>query len=173
MLLRRKRRLGIEGPAEAPGEDPVTEADGETLDMEMRDGVYQERRRWWQRKPKIEFVTLERLEWDGERYILRRETVARDDLPREAVHVTGMKKTYFLDLVDRSTRDDLNVQWDPSHKIPDAIDLYLYAINNSISDALLIRSKAPPMDVKRILIVVTAIAVVACVAWVFIGPMLR
>lgn len=177
-LARRGKRLRIEGPdvPEGPGDrtgGAPEEPDGPIVDMEMRDGGWRQKRKWWQRKPKIEQATLSTLTYDGERYILRRKIVPKADLPREAVHITGVKGEWFLDSVDRDGRDDLKVKDDPAYKTADAVDLYLYAVNNAISDALMIKAKGAPTDIKRILIYVMIAAVAVCVAWIFIGPMLR
>lgn len=173
-----KRKYRIEGPEVPEGPEDRTEGgpevqDGPIVDMEMRDGEWQRKRRWWQRKPKIEQATLSTLTFDGERYILRRRIVPKADLPKEAVHITDVKGEWFLDLVDRDGRDDLKVKDDPAYKTADAVDIYLYAVNNAISDALMIKAKGAPTNIKRILIYVMIAAVAVCVAWIFIGPMLR
>lgn len=178
-LTRKKKTLRIEGPRpeegptdDGPGVMPETE-DGPIIDMDLSDGVYSEKKKWYQRKPKIEFNTLNTLTWDGERYVLRRTTIPVARNPRDAVHVTGEKGQMFLDLVDRSTRDDLAYRWPEGYKKADAIDLYLYTVNNRIRDILMITAKDKDIDWRRYVIYGIIAATAACVAWVFIGPMLR
>lgn len=177
-LTRRvKKRYRIEGPEAPEGPEDRTEGgpevqDGPIVDMEMRGGRFRKKRRWWQRL-KRDTATLETLTWDGQRYILKTYEVTAEDLPDTAVHVTGKKGRWFVDAVDREGRDDLQVRYDPEYKVPDAVDIYLYAITNAFDEALMIRGQGAPKDVKKIVVWLMVIGVAACVAWVFIGPMLR
>lgn len=169
----RKKKLRIEGPEVPDGEAPhVGTAEGPTVDMEMRGGSFRQKRKWY-RRWRRDTATLETLTWDGSRYILRRYDVAADEIPDTAVHVTGRSGRWFVDAVDRESRDDLKVAYNPDYKIPDAIDIHLYAINNAFNEALLIKGRTAPRDVKRIVLYIMIAGIAVCAAWVFIGPMLR
>ena len=93
--------------------------------------------------------------------------IKRDDLPREAVHLSGAGKSiYYLDKV--------NTGQYPKPGYMTATDLYLYMVNNDINEANNIKRKRPfILDTKTAgLIAIAAACVVGLIAYRFLLPML-
>lgn len=92
-----------------------------------------------------------------DRYLITIRKVPVTSLPADCVHVTGKKGSYFLDKTGL---------WEmPDPERLSAIDLYLYMVNNSISDALANRAGiVHDMDFMKIvaflIVAVIGIAVV-------------
>lgn len=88
-------------------------------------------------------------------YHLDYEHVVKKTLDPRAVHLTGSGESeYYLDLVDTGKY--------PQPNYMTATDLYLYMINNDISDSLTNKRKAPIiLDTKTAGLIVIAIVAVA------------
>lgn len=96
-------------------------------------------------------------------YHLDYEHIEKKNLDPRAVHLTGSGESeYYLDLVDTGKF--------PKPNYMTATDLYLYMVNNDISDALTNKRKAPIiLDTKTAgLIAIAVIAVIGFVIWRFI-----
>lgn len=111
-------------------------------------------------------VGLYTLDYDAntEYYYLDYRHIKRADLPLKAVHVTGAGESkYYLDNVDTGEY--------PKPLYMTATDLYLYMVNNDISDALTNKGKIPIiMDTKTGgLIIVCVVVLAAFVAYKFLG----
>ncbi len=108
-------------------------------------------------------VRLQTLTYDEEteEYTLKDEATFFEDLPADAVHVTGKKNRYFLDLVE-----------DPDYSDPQGIratDLYLWMVNNSINDALAVKSKGlGELDIRRYLVIGIGAIIGVCVIYAMI-----
>lgn len=115
------------------------------------------------KKPKK--VTLCTLTYADGEYRLTKTKVDDDKLPRAAVHVTGEKGTYFVDEVTEK---------DPPQIGPgNAIDLYLYMINNSINSALAASwSRLGSLDIRQIVTYGIVGVVGICIVWAMIGGMI-
>lgn len=98
---------------------------------------------------------------DSEEYTLTDEATFFEDLPADAVHITGKKNRYFRDLVE-----------DPDYSDPQGIratDLYLWMVNNSINDALAVRTKGlGEVDIKRYLVIGIGAIIGVCVIYAMI-----
>lgn len=105
-------------------------------------------------------VKLQTLTYDdeAEEYTLTQTPTYFEDLPPEAVHITGKKNRYFLDLVE-----------DPDYSDPQGIratDLYLWMVNNDINDALAVRSKGlGDVDIRRYLVIGVGAIIGVCVLY--------
>ncbi len=108
-------------------------------------------------------VRLQTLTYDEEadEYTLTDEATYFEDLPAEAVHVTGKKNRYFLDRVE-----------DPDYSDPQGIratDLYLWMVNNSINDALAVKTKGlGELDIRRYLVIGIGAIIGVCVIYAMI-----
>lgn len=95
------------------------------------------------------------------------ELVKKSKVPREAVHVTNMKRTYHLDL-------DLPIRYfDVTRDYGfTASSAYNYARDNSITDAMAIDidNDKPPMDTGKILLIVALVFGAVLAIW-FMWPM--
>ena len=95
------------------------------------------------------------------------ELVKKSKVPREAVHVTNMKRTYHLDL-------DLPIRYfDVTRDYGfTASSAYNYAKDNSITDAMAIDidNDKPPMDTGKILLIVALVFGAVLAIW-FMWPM--
>ena len=115
------------------------------------------------RAPKKRSVRLQTLTYneETEEYTLAETGTFFEDLPPEAVHVTGKKGRYFLDLVE-----------DPDHSDPEGIratDLYLWMVNNSINDALAVKDKSiGSADIRRYIVIGIGLIVGVCVIYAMI-----
>ena len=113
-----------------------------------------------EKKPKKRAVKLQTLTYDEEEeeYTLEETATYFEDLPAEAVHVTGKKNRYFLDLVE-----------DPDESDPQGIratDLYLWMVNNSINDALAVKTKSlGDVDVRRYIVIGIGLIIGVCVIY--------
>lgn len=116
-----------------------------------------------QKKPKK--VTLCTLTYANGEYRLTKTKVNDDKLPREAVHVTGERGTYFVDGVTEK---------DPPQIGPgNAIDLHLYMVNNSINSALAASwSRLGSLDIRQIVTYGIVGVVGICIVWAMIGGMI-
>lgn len=111
-------------------------------------------------------VTLCTLSYADGEYRLIKKKVDDVDLPRAAVHVTGEKRTWFVDAVRDEDKDP------PQIGPGNAIDLHLYMVNNSINSALAASwSKLANIDVKQILVYGFVGIVGICIVWAMIGGM--
>lgn len=112
------------------------------------------------KKPKK--VTLCTLFYSNGEYYLVKTKVDDDKLPRTAVHVTGEKGTWFVDEVTDK---------DPPQIGPgNAIDLYLYMVNNSINSALAASwSRLGSLDIRQLLTYGIVGVVGICIVWAMIG----
>lgn len=95
-----------------------------------------------------------------EEYTLTEYKVMRQHLPANAVHVTGHKGHYFLDLVHPKK------QCDPEKCT--AIDLNLWMENNDINDALLYKYTAGQIDNKKIITIAVIAIIAVIVIWTII-----
>lgn len=108
-------------------------------------------------------VKLQTLTYDeeAEEYTLTETATYFEDLPSEAVHVTGKKNRYFLDRVE-----------DPDYSDPQGIratDLYLWMVNNSINDALAVKNKGlGDVDIRRYLVIGIGAIIGVCVIYAMI-----
>lgn len=108
-------------------------------------------------------VRLQTLTYDeeAEEYTLTDEATHFEDLPPDAVHITGKKNRYFRDLVE-----------DPNYSDPQGIratDLYLWMVNNSINDALAVKTKGlGDVDIKRYLVIGIGAIIGVCVIYAMI-----
>lgn len=108
-------------------------------------------------------VRLQTLTYDDEteEYTLTDDATYFEDLPADAVHVTGRKNRYFLDLVE-----------DPDYSDPQGIratDLYLWMVNNSINDALAVKAKGlGEIDIRRYLVIGIGAIIGVCVIYAMI-----
>lgn len=95
------------------------------------------------------------------------ELVKKSKVPREAVHVTNMKRTYHLDL-------DLPIRYfDVTRDFGfTASSAYNYAKDNSITDAMAIDidNDKPPMETGKILLIVALVFGAVLAIW-FMWPM--
>ncbi len=116
-----------------------------------------------EKKPKKRAVKLQTLTYDedAEEYTLAETETYFEDLPPGAVHVTGKKNRYFLDLVE-----------DPDESDPQGIratDLYLWMVNNSINDALAVKSKGiGDVDIRRYIVLGIGLIIGVCVIYAMI-----
>lgn len=114
-------------------------------------------------KDKKRPVKLQTLTYDeeAEEYTLTEEATYFEDLPAEAVHITGKKNRYFLDRVE-----------DPDYSDPQGIratDLYLWMVNNSINDALAVKNKGlGDVDIRRYLVIGIGAIIGVCVIYAMI-----
>lgn len=116
------------------------------------------------KKPKK--VTLCTLSYADGEYHLTKKKIDDVDLPRAAVHVSGEKGIWFVDDVRDEDKDP------PQIGPGNAIDLYLYMINNSINSALAASwSKLANIDVKQLLVYGFVGIVGICIVWAMIGGM--
>lgn len=115
------------------------------------------------KKPKK--VTLCTLTYADGEYRLTKTKVDDDKLPRTAVHVTGEKRTWFVDEVTEK---------DPPQTGPgNAIDLHLYMVNNSINSALAASwSRLGSLDIRQIVTYGIVGVVGICIVWAMIGGMI-
>lgn len=110
------------------------------------------------KKKKAVMAKLYTLDYNEEleRYRIGIEKVPEADVPKDAVHVTGEKGAWFL---DRSKAGDFPTG-------PNAIDLNLYMVNNSINDALALQwSGMKNMDMRRIITIGIVAIVGVCIVW--------
>lgn len=114
-------------------------------------------------KDKKRPVKLQTLTYDeeAEEYTLTEKATFFEDLPPEAVHITGKKNRYFLDRVE-----------DPDYSDPQGIratDLYLWMVNNSINDALAVKNKGlGDVDIRRYLVIGIGAIIGVCVIYAMI-----
>lgn len=98
---------------------------------------------------------------DGtEEYTLTEYKVMRQHLPKNAVHVTGKKGVYFLDLVHPGC------ECDPEKCT--AIDLNLWMMNNDINDALLYKYTSGQVDTKKVITIAVIAIIAIIVVWTII-----
>lgn len=129
----------------------------------MGDGLVttaEDRRIRRQERRRQRLVTLYTLAYDDARheYIRTESRVARGRLPLDAVHLTGEKDAYMLDLVRAG-------------KAPEgltAVDLNLWLLNNDINDALATKWSMTGDDIKKYIVYGIAAIVMVCVIWTFI-----
>ncbi len=113
-----------------------------------------------EKPPKKRAVRLQTLTYDEEadEYTLTDEATFFEDLPPDAVHVTGKKNRYFRDLVEN-----------PAYSDPDGIratDLYLWMVNNSINDALAVKNKTlKEIDIRRYIVIGIGLIIGVCVIY--------
>lgn len=110
------------------------------------------------RKRRERRVKLYRLSWSGGEYRLSSSSTTFDELPREAVHVTGERNAYLISELEMTER---------SQGIT-ASDLYLYMVNNSINEALAVRWDRSPVDMKKYIVYGIVGIVLVCVVWAMI-----
>lgn len=129
-------------------------------------------RDWLGRRPKK--VVLERLTYDAEneRYVMFIEKMDADDLPLDALPISGKTNRYFMSEVEPEPRQQGPIQDEHGHDLsPMQASTYdLYMKNNAINEALASRWKAPlDIDWKQIAV----IGIVAVVAlYMLIGGVL-
>lgn len=107
-------------------------------------------------------VVLRTLDYDEERgeYSLRDSRLQREDLPLDAVHVSGRKGYYFLDLV----KDGV-----PPGEGMSAVDLNNWMINNSISEALATKGTHEMPDLRKWLPIIAGAAIAVLALWAWMG----
>lgn len=115
-------------------------------------------------KDKKSEITLRTLSYDEERgeYSLRDSKVRREDLPLDAVHVSGRKGFYFLDTV----KDGV-----PPGQGMSAVDLNNWMINNSISEALASKGVREMPDLKKWLPILFGGAIALMAIWAWMGSL--
>ena len=112
------------------------------------------------REPKKRAVRLQTLTYDedADEYTLTDEATYFEDLPPDAVHITGKTNRYFRDLVE-----------DPAYSDPEGIratDLYLWMVNNSINDALAVKNKTlKDVDIRRYIVIGVGAIIGVCVIY--------
>lgn len=112
---------------------------------------------------KLRLITLT---FDKERYeyTMIYETIKRRDLPKDAVHVTKKRKTYFLDLTEHEVID-----------LPDvpqctAVDYNLFLENNDITNALeMAWTRKEPIDTKKAITIVVIAIIGAVIFYTLTG----
>lgn len=116
------------------------------------------------RKEKL--VTLYTLRWHDEReeYIRTEQRIALEDLPPDAVHVSGCKGVYLLDEV-RAAEDRPRAAPEGCQPL-DAIALNLYMTNNAINDAMAFKySGVPDLDIRKLVVYGFAGMILLCVVY--------
>lgn len=116
-----------------------------------------DRERERRRNREVKVLTLSFIE-DRQEYILSEMRTTFGDLPAEAVHVTGRKRTYFVDTVDVPDTGQEDMR---------AVDLNLWLKNNSINDALAISfdAKKQDMDILKMVAIGAAVIIGLCIVW--------
>ena len=93
-------------------------------------------------------------------YLVRK----RRELPRDAVHVTKKKKTYFVDYTEHEKIDR------PDKPQCTAVDLNLFLENNSITEALqMAYSRNDPVDIKKMAVIMVVAIVGAVIFYTLTG----
>lgn len=152
-------------------EQIIKEQEQKTLDWLQKRGLYgvpiftnmmerRENKKKLKKQPRI--VKLWIMEYDTARseYNVTEHRVHYENLPPDAVHITGRKGQYFLDLVKLGNP--------PSPAEITAVDLNLYMVNNDINDALAHNWAGDKFDLKRAAIY----GAIGIVAVIIIWPML-